>query len=971
MSLSPGAHLGPYEILALIGAGGMGEVYRARDTRLDRQIAIKTLPRQVAADPERGARFEREARLLAALNHPHIVTIHSVERIDDVPFLTMELVEGRPLSALIPPGGFPMPALLRMAIPVADALAAAHQRGVTHRDLKPANVMVTPEGWVKVLDFGLAKLCRDVAAEATTAQLASDGLTADGRIVGTVDYMSPEQAEGRAVDHRSDLFSLGVMLYELATGHRPFRGGTPISVLSAILKDTPRPVTELNPEVPPELAHVIRRCLEKDPAARFQSALDVRHELEDLEERLRREAGAQREAIPLPEGRARPRAKHIVALWLAPILLLLGVAAWIVFGGGDLRPAVWFPERPALALGERDTVLLGEIENTTGDPALEGSIGTALEISLEQSPQVRLLAPDRVREALRRMRRGEDEKLTQNLAREICQREGSRALVTGSVARIADQYLLTVRIIDPSTGTAVRTLTERAESRDRILPALDKLAASVRRLLGESLASIAAVNVKLAEATTRSLEALKNYSEGSILLDRGRRDDAQSRLARAVEIDPEFALAHAALASTYRGYGYHLDDAKAEHHFQEALKRLDRVSERERLEIQALYHGVSGHYEEAAYFHRELVGRYPNDPNYHSALGRDYRLLHRPRDAIAEGEKALQLSPSSASIVVNQALASSDLHEWSQAVAYYERAFAIEPELATDSIQNHQYGWALVEAGRQDAARAAFLKMLELEPARKARGHRSLAILALYEGKLGEARREAEEARRLNETIKATNSAARDLYYLAEGLTLLSGPRDAANHLTRAVELSGKARWTGLSLRLSTLLARSGRSAEASRTIESNRKQAEAGDPFERSDLLRAEGELALAQGRTADALELLKQAVVVQPWIVTHTSLARALVRSGQQEEAISLYEAIIAKGPEPWEGQAEWAVSHLALARLYERAGRMDDARRTCEHLREVWKDADADLPPVRELGATLARLGSAQSPASAPPE
>jgi tetratricopeptide (TPR) repeat protein/tRNA A-37 threonylcarbamoyl transferase component Bud32 len=970
MPLSPGVRLGPYEILAFIGAGGMGEVYRARDTRLDRQVAIKVLPRRLAADPERGARFEREAKLLAALNHPHIVTIHSVERIDDVPFLTMELVEGRPLSAMIPPGGFPIPELLRIAVPLTDALAAAHQRGVTHRDLKPANVMVTPEGWVKVLDFGLAKLCREAAAEATTTQLASDGLTADGRIVGTVDYMSPEQAQGQTVDHRSDLFSLGVMLYELATGHRPFRGGTPISVLSAILKDTPRSVTDLNPAVPPELARVIRRCLEKDPTARFQSALDVRHELEDLQERLRSETGVQSAAAPVPVPRARPRAKRVVALWLAPILLLLGLAAWIVLGGGDLRPALWFPERPALALGERDTVLLGEIENSTGEQALEGSVGTALEISLEQSPQVRLLAPDRVREALRRMRRGEDEKLTQDIAREVCQREGSRALIVGSVARVADKYMLAVRIIDPSTGTIVRTLTERADSRDRILPALDKLASSVRRLLGESLASIAAANVKLAEATTRSLEALQNYSEGTVLLDRGRRDDARSRLARAVEIDPEFALAHAALASTYRGYGFHLDDAKAEYHFQEALKRLDRVSERERLEIRALYEGVMGHYEDAAYFHRQLVGRYPNDPAYHFALAQDYRPLGRPRDAITEAEKALQLSPSSPRFMVTLAAVHGDLREWSRMVEYYERAFAIESGLMTDLILNHQYGWALARLGRQDAARATFQKMLELEPGKKARGHRSLAILALYQGKLGEARREVEEARRLDETSGSLNSAARDLYYLAEGLALLGDTREAISQLTRAVDLSRKAGWTALSLRLSTLLVRSGRHAEASRIIESNRKQAEAGDPYERSDLLRADGELTLAQGRTAEALELLKQAVVVQPWILTQTSLSRAMDRAGNREEAIAAYEKIVERGPEPWEGHVEWAVSHLALARLYERAGRLDDARRICERLREVWKNADADLPPVRELSVTLARLGARRQPASAPP-
>jgi eukaryotic-like serine/threonine-protein kinase len=960
MSLATGTRLGPYEILGALGAGGMGEVYKARDTRLERQVAIKILPSDVSGDPERRARFEREARLLAALNHPHIVTIHSVEQIDGLPLLTMELVEGRPLSGLIPTGGFPLPQLLQIAIPLTDALAAAHQRGVTHRDLKPANVMVSHDGRVKVLDFGLAKLRSDTALEGATTGPPSDGLTAEGHVLGTVDYMSPEQALSEPVDHRSDLFSLGIILYEMATGQRPFRGKTAISVLSAIIKDAPRTVTELNPDVPPELARVIRRCLEKEPAARFQSAVDVRHELEDLRDRARLDtvaAGATAQHAAL-EGRR--RMKRAAALWLAPLLLLLGVGAWLLFGGGDLRPSFWWTERAALALGERDTVLLGTIENSTGDPSLEGSIGTALEISLEQSPQVILLSPDRVRQALRRMRRGEDEKLTVDLAREVCQREGSRGLLTGSIGRVGDQYLLTVRIVDPSTGATVRTLSERADSRQRILPALDRMAASVRRLLGESLASITSKNVKLAEATTGSLEALQHYSEGSALLDRGRREDARARLARAVEIDPEFALAHAALASTYAGYGFHQDDAKANHHFQEALKRIDRVSDRERIEIQALYEGVMGRSENAVHYRQQLIARYPQDPAYHFALSQDYRILGRHRDAIAEATRALQLNPSAPRIMLNLAAYHGDLREWDQMVKYYEQAFGIEAALATDSILNHQYGWALIRLGRVDAAQAAFLKMLELEPGKKARGHRSLGILALYQGRLRDARRELEEARRLNEASGAFDSAARDIYYLAEGLVLFDDGGTGAAQAERAAEMSGKASWVGLSLRLATLLARVGRTADASRIVAANRKQAAAGSVYDRSDLLRSEGEIELARGRTAEALELLRQAVAVQPWIVTQASVARAMELAGQRDEAMATYESLVTRGPEAWEGHVEWAISHLALARLYERAGRLADARRTCDALRDVWQKADADLPAVRRLNADLARYG-----------
>jgi tetratricopeptide (TPR) repeat protein len=956
MALTPGTRFGPYEIVAPLGAGGMGVVYKARDTRLDRTVAIKLLPEESSPDPARRQRFEHEARMLAALNHPHIVTLYSVERVDDLPVLSMEYVEGQALSALIPQDGFPVPQLLRIAVAIADALAAAHQRGVVHRDLKPSNVMVTADGWVKVLDLGLAKLRLDLATTRSTTLHAADPITAEGHIVGTVHYMSPEQAQGQAVDHRSDLFSLGVMLYELATGERPFSGSTPLSVLSAILKDTPRSVTELRPHVPPELARLIRRCLEKNPSARLQSALDVRHELEDLQERLRSESVDATRLRGLP---GRPQLKRLV-LWVGPALLLLaGAGLWRGLHESGMGEGWWPLQRPALALGARDTVLLGTIENTTGDPALEGAIRTALEISLEQSRQVSLLAPDRVRQTLRRMRRAEDETLTEDLAREVCQREGSRVLIAGSATRVADQYVLSVRIVDPATGAAVRTLTARAASRDRILPALDEVAASVRRQLGESLAAVAASSVKLSEATTSSLDALGNYSQGSLLLDRGRRDDARGLLVRAVALDPEFALAHAALASTYRGYGFRLDDVKAEHHFQEALKRLDRVTERERLAIQALYEGVMGRYGAAVNFHRQLAERYPNDAAYHFALAQDYWHLGRPRDAIAASERALELNPSSARIMVTLAGAHGELREWTKAARSYENAIAAEPTLATDVIVNHQYGWALVASGRPAEGAAAVRKMLDLEPSKRARGRRSLGILALSRGQLRDAARELDEARRLNEADAAPNSAARDAYYAAEGFLVLGTLKEGVGPLVRGTALSTRAAWTTLSLRLAALGARAGRLAEASRIVEANRKKAAAGDLYERSDLLRAEAELALARGKTAEAVELIRQAVAIQPWILTRTSLARMLARAGQRDEAVAEYEAVVAKGPDPWEGHVEWAASHLALARLYLDAKRRDDAKRVCGQLREVWKDADRDLPAAQELGGLIRRL------------
>jgi serine/threonine protein kinase len=284
MALVPGARLGPYEILSLLGTGGMGEVYRAHDPKLKRDVAIKVLPQHTAADPDRRARFEREAQSIAALNHPNIVTIHSVEDADGMLFLTMELVDGQPLDEVIVKGGLPLARLLALAIPLADAVSAAHQKGITHRDLKPTNVMVTADGRVKVLDFGLAKLVEATPVVQGVSELQTRALTGEGRIVGTVAYMSPEQAEGKPVDHRSDIFSLGVMLYELSTGERPFTGDTSVSLLSSIIRDTPRSATDLKPALPRELSRIIKQCLVKDPEYRYQSAKDIRNELRALQQ---------------------------------------------------------------------------------------------------------------------------------------------------------------------------------------------------------------------------------------------------------------------------------------------------------------------------------------------------------------------------------------------------------------------------------------------------------------------------------------------------------------------------------------------------------------------------------------------------------------------------------------------------------------------------------------------------------------
>jgi eukaryotic-like serine/threonine-protein kinase len=354
---SPGAVLGPYELRGLVGAGGMGEVYRAFDPRLNRDVALKIVPDDLAGDPRRRERFRREAHAIAALTHPHIVTVHSAEDLDGHLVLVMELVEGRTLADLVPGGGLPLSRLVKIAVQIADALGAAHDRGIIHRDLKPRNVMVNADGRVKVLDFGLAKL-RDprdgTASHHETASLWE--LTGEGRIVGTAAYMSPEQAEGRPLDHRTDLFSLGILLYEMASGEKPFRGDSVVSVLSSILRDVPRPLAELNPRVPREFTRIVRRCLAKDPDERYQSAKDLRLDLEDLRQDLSSSEQTPAES-PGRVGGSRRR--------------LAGIAAGLVLAAAAGATAAWLWARTTTSPSAH--VRVSRIDRITGEPGVEAA----------------------------------------------------------------------------------------------------------------------------------------------------------------------------------------------------------------------------------------------------------------------------------------------------------------------------------------------------------------------------------------------------------------------------------------------------------------------------------------------------------------------------------------------------------------------------------------------------------------------
>jgi TolB-like protein len=552
-----------YRIESELGAGGMGEVYRAHDTTLDRDVALKVLPEEVASDPERLARFEREAKSLAGLNHPNIVTIHEVGEADAVPFLAMELVEGRTLAEIVPKSGLPLDRIFALAIPLADALAAAHDRGIVHRDLKPNNVMVTADGRVKVLDFGLAKLKASPAPEGTT-ELPPEDITREGSFLGTLPYMAPEQVQGAAVDERSDIFALGAVLYEMATGDRPHRGETFADLASAILRDRPREVDALRPDLPRHLARVIRRCLEKDPERRFQSAKDVRNELQDLARELETEE-IVREATPPVAPTRRPVRKWLPVAAVAGVIL---VAAVIVGRNVLVRGG---PESDAPGGGQIRSLAVLPFDNLMNDPDQEYFVQGMHEALITDLSKVGAL---RVISRTSAMRYQDTDKSIPEIAREL----NVDALIEGSVLRADGQVRITAQLIQGSTDEHLW-----ADSYDRELENVLALLSDVAQAIAREVA------VAVTPEQQRRLEAepaVDPAVQDKLLqarfhvnkFNRSGFGEARELYREVVELDPTVAAGWAGLAGVefvHGFFGYEpLEEAmpRAEEHATRALE---------------------------------------------------------------------------------------------------------------------------------------------------------------------------------------------------------------------------------------------------------------------------------------------------------------------------------------------------------------------------------------------------------------
>jgi serine/threonine protein kinase/tetratricopeptide (TPR) repeat protein len=942
-----------YRVLEVVGGGGMGVVYKAEDLKLGRAVALKFLPEEVGNDPRALERFEREARAASSLDHPNICAIYEFGEHEGRPFIVMQLLQGQTLRDCLASGALKGTAsetqvaldrLLNIAIQIANGLEAAHEQGIVHRDIKPANIFITTKGVAKILDFGLAKLLQPSSEQAIAAEIDGESRTPlpaiagpealnisrPGIAVGTAAYMSPEQARGQQLDARTDLFSFGLILYEMATGRRAFTGDNAAAMHDAILDRAPTPLAELNPELPTELQDVIQKCLEKDRNLRYQKAAEIRSDLEKVKRR---------------------REHPLLSRWR-----LLATAAVIVVA--LLAGGLYWRSRKARTLTEKDTIVLSDFTNTTGDSVFDDTLKQGLSVQLEQSPFLALVSERKVNETLKLMGRPAGDRLTPEVAREVCQRTGSAAMLTGSIAGLGSQYVIGLRAVNCSTGDVLAEAQEQAAGKEAVLKALSAAAVSLRGNLGESLSSVQKYATPLEEATTPSLEALKAYSMGRKAKFAKGDTAALPFFKRAVEVDPGFALAYQAMSIVYGDLN---EAGRAAENAHKAYEQREKVSERERFAIEASYYSDStGELEKAAQVYELWQQTYPRDATPYNRLGGDISIpLGNWEKALEEGREAIRLEPNSEANYANLGLDYASLNRLDEAEAVYKQAK--ERKLEGEYLLANRYQLAFLKG---DAAQMAQLVAAAMgKPGGEDWFLAAQADSEAWYGKLKNARELTRRAMDSAQHNDANEAAA--AYQAAAALREVeSGNREQARtDAEAAVKLAPNRNVRALA---TLALARAGDTAAAEKLAAELDKTFPLDTLIQRYWLPTIQAAVALQRKDPNRAIEILQVTMMIelgQPANITAflcpvylRGEAYLMLHDGNAAAA-EFQKFIDHRGVVvnfPW-----GALARLGLARAYAMQGDMIKARTAYQDFLTLWKDADPDIPLLKQAKAEYAKL------------
>ena len=953
-----------YRILEKLGAGGMGEVYLAEDMKLGRKVALKILGEEYTTSRDRLHRFEQEACAASALNHPNILTIHEIGVEEDRHFIATEYIDGLTLRHKMAGSPLEMREILDISIQVASALEEAHAAGIVHRDIKPDNIMIRRNGFVKVLDFGLAKLTENLIdrspsdGEAATRVMVH---TDAGVVMGTSHYMSPEQARGKPMDARTDIWSLGVVMYEMVAGRIPFEGETATDVIVAITQKEAPPLARFASEVPAEFEWIINKALRKERDERYQTIKELLTDLRRLKQRLEFEAELERSSSPDAVSRSAigavagvptkteqirltaeathhassaeylvteiKRHKKGAALIAALLVLAAGVGAFF-----------YFKRTPALT--DKDTVLLADFVNTTGDPVFDGTLKQALAVQLGQSPFLNIFPEERVREALRFMGRSPDERLTKDIAREICERQGLKAMLIGSIASLGNNYVITLEAINAGNGDTIAREQVEAQSKEQVLSSLGQAASELREKLGESLSSITRHHVAIEQATTSSLDALKAYAMANEERTKGNAIQSLSLYKRAIELDPNFAMAYARIAVFY-GNQNQLDEAQP--FAQKAFDLRDRVSERERLYITEKYYNyVTGEIDKVVEVLQTWTRLFPNDFIPHNNLSLNYMFMGRYEEALREALEAVRLNPNATSARENLIGSYMALGRFDEANQALEELKALYP----DSHAGFFSGYLLAFA-RGD--HAAMQRLSEWAAGKPFEGELE-GLAAASAGYSGQLKKCEELTRRAVNILKQQGrkeNAAQALLALAFRQANVGQCADATSNAAAALAIArGKtniAPAASVYAECGDLSRSQALLDEALRLYPKDTPNVAMAAPLIRAQISRV-------RGNAGEALQFLETVrrfdLGLIPTLANNYLRGQAYLDLKQGNEAAAEFQKIIDhRGVDPI--SPVHVLARLGLARAAAISGDTAKSRTEYQNFFAAWKDADADLP------------------------